>query len=110
MHDVSALTRRVDNDRSKLVRNCRRRESYMIPAMTIPPRESEMQEAGRAHLIPSDLVPERAGVVAFLGNQTRGGDWMLPRLFRAVAALGSVTIDLTRVRVGPGTSHIEVRS
>jgi hypothetical protein len=82
----------------------------MIPAMTIPPRESEMQEAGRAHLIPSDLVPERAGVVAFLGNQTRGGDWMLPRLFRAVAALGSVTIDLTRVRVGPGTSHIEVRS
>src|SRR5205823_14922291 len=61
-------------------------------------------------VIPSQFVPDRAGTVAFLGNQTRQGDWLLPRLFRAVAALGSVKIDLTRARVGPGTSRIEVRA
>ena len=64
----------------------------------------------RSQVIPSELVPERAGTVVFFGNQTRHGDWLLPRLFRVVSALGSVTIDLTRVRVGPGTSRIEVRA
>jgi hypothetical protein len=61
-------------------------------------------------VIPDDLVPERAGVVGFLGSQTRAGDWLMPRLFRAVCALGNVTIDLTRARVGRGTSTIDVRS
>jgi hypothetical protein len=64
----------------------------------------------RSLIIPSEHVPERAGTVGFLGNQTRQGDWLLPRLFRVVSALGSVTIDLTRARVGPGTSRIEVRA
>jgi hypothetical protein len=57
-----------------------------------------------------ELVPERAGVVGFLGSQQRAGDWLLPRELRAVAAMGNVVIDLTRARVGPGTSHVEVRS
>ena len=62
------------------------------------------------NIIPVELVPERAGVVSFLGSQQRAGDWMLPRQFRAVAALGNVVIDLTRARVGAGTSYIDVRS
>jgi hypothetical protein len=61
-------------------------------------------------VIPSELVPERAGTVAFVGSQNRTGDWLLPRLFRVVAFMGNVEIDLTRARVGPGVSHIEVRS
>jgi len=62
------------------------------------------------HTLPAHLVPERAGVVAFLSGQKRAGDWILPRLFRAVAAMGNVEIDLTNARFAPGTSHIEVRS
>jgi cell wall-active antibiotic response 4TMS protein YvqF len=64
----------------------------------------------RSPIIPAEFVPDRAGTVGFLGNQTRKGDWILPRLFRAVSVLGSVTIDLTHARVGPGTSRIEVRA
>lgn len=60
-------------------------------------------------IIPSEHVPERAGTVSFLGNQTRQGEWILPRLFRAVSVLGSITIDLTRARIAAGTSEIEVR-
>lgn len=62
----------------------------------------------RSAIVPSELVPERAGTVSFFGSQTRTGDWLLPRLFRAVSILGNVEIDLTRARVGAGTSHIEV--
>jgi hypothetical protein len=60
-------------------------------------------------VIPSELVPARAGTVGFLGSQTRKGDWLLPREFRVVCVLGNVLLDLTRARVGPGTSRIEVR-
>ena len=63
----------------------------------------------RSLIIPSDLVPANAGLVGFLGSQTRRGDWLLPRLFRVVSVLGNVEIDLTRARVGPGKSRIEVR-
>jgi hypothetical protein len=61
-------------------------------------------------IIPSELVPERAGTVGFLSSQNRQGDWLLPRLFRVVAFMGNVEIDLTRARVGPGTSLIQVRA
>lgn len=61
-------------------------------------------------VIPPEFVPDRAGTVGFLGSQTRTGDWLLPRLFRVVSCLGNVVIDLTRARVGPGTSRIEVRA
>lgn len=64
----------------------------------------------RSLIIPPEFVPDRAGTVVFLGSQTRHGDWLLPRLFRVVSVLGTVVIDLTRARVGPGTSRIEVRA
>ena len=34
----------------------------------------------------------------------------MPRLFRAIAVMGSVTVDLTRAQIPPGTSRIEVFS
>lgn len=60
-------------------------------------------------IIPAEHVPDRAGTVSFLGNQTRQGEWILPRLFRAVSVMGSITIDLTRARIASGTSEIDVR-
>ena len=59
-------------------------------------------------IVAPELVPERRGGVSFLSNVTRSGDWELPRLFRAAAFLGTIELDLTRARVGPGTSHIEI--
>ena len=59
-------------------------------------------------IVAPELVPERRGSVAVLSNVNRTGDWVLPRLFRAAAILGNIEIDLTRARVGPGTSHIEI--
>ena len=64
----------------------------------------------RSLIIPPEFVPERAGLVSFLGGQNCRGDWLLPRLFRVVSVLGNVVIDLTRARVGPGMSRIEVRA
>jgi hypothetical protein len=64
----------------------------------------------RSLIIPPEFVPERAGIVSFLSGQNRHGDWLLPRLFRVVSVLGNVVIDLTRARVGPGMSRIEVRA
>jgi hypothetical protein len=55
-------------------------------------------------------VPERSGTLALLSHVNRGGDWVLPRLFRAVSFMGNVELDLTRARVAPGTSHVELRS
>lgn len=61
-------------------------------------------------IIPDEHVPEHAGTVSFLSSQARQGEWILPRLFRIVSVFGNVEIDLTRARVGPGTSRIEVRA
>jgi cell wall-active antibiotic response 4TMS protein YvqF len=58
-------------------------------------------------LIPAEAVPERGGAIGFLSHADRGGDWVLPRLFRVVVFVGRVDLDLTQVRIGPGQSEIE---
>jgi len=59
-------------------------------------------------IVPSEMVPAARGVTAFLSAQVRAGDWILPRLFRAVSFWGDVQIDLTSARFGAGTSRIEL--
>ncbi|HEX5439094.1 MAG TPA: LiaF domain-containing protein [Gemmatimonadaceae bacterium] len=59
-------------------------------------------------VVAAALVPEHRGAVAFLSHALRDDDWILPRRFRAVAFLGQVELDLSRARIGPGTSEIEV--
>ena len=66
-----------------------------------PPRPFPM-------LVPAEMVPAARGVTAFLSAQVRAGDWILPRLFRAVSFWGDVKIDLTSARLGEGTSRIEL--
>ena len=61
-------------------------------------------------IVAADQVPDRRGTVSFLSNVIRNGDWTLPRLFRAVAVLGNLELDLTRARIGAGTSEIELKS
>lgn len=59
-------------------------------------------------IVPEEMVPAARGVTAFLSSQDRAGDWILPRLFRAVSFWGDVSIDLTKARFGAGTSRIEL--
>jgi hypothetical protein len=59
-------------------------------------------------IVPQEMVPAVRGVTAFLSSQVRAGDWILPRLFRAVSFWGDVKIDLTSARFGAGTSRIEL--
>ena len=60
-------------------------------------------------VIPAEFVPERRGAVVFLSTSNRDGDWILPRLFRVVACLGNMELDLTSAKLAPGESHIEIR-
>jgi hypothetical protein len=61
-------------------------------------------------LIPPESVPDRQGVMSIMSKVTRHGPLILPRLFRALAFMGEVVVDLTQVRLGPGTSEIQVRA
>ena len=63
----------------------------------------------RPVVVADELVPHRRGTVAFLSHVKRGGDWTLPRLFRAFALWGNAEVDLTRAQIGAGTSHIEIK-
>ena len=73
------------------------------------PSPNSVQRAPDPHpTVAPHLVPERRGTVAFWSHSGRDGDWVLPRLFRAVAVMGNVELDLRRALVGPGTSFIEV--
>jgi hypothetical protein len=49
----------------------------------------------------------KAGVVSFLSSNEREGRWPLPRLFRALAVLGNVELDLREAEIGYGLSVIE---
>ncbi|MDQ6718336.1 MAG: cell wall-active antibiotics response protein [Gemmatimonadota bacterium] len=59
-------------------------------------------------LLHPDTIPERDGVAATWSNIKREGGWILPRHFRALAVMGGVELDLTRVALGEGESEIEV--
>ncbi len=61
----------------------------------------------RISLASPSQVPERKGVFSFFSNIERRGLWTLPRLFRTVAIMGNVEIDLTAVDLG-AVSDIEV--
>lgn len=76
--------------------------------MTSRDRSSAALAPIRPEVIPAELVPDRRGAVCVFSSVSRSGDWILPRNFRAVAILGSVELDLTQARLGPGTSLIEV--
>ena len=61
-------------------------------------------------LVPPESVPDRQGVMACLSNTARNGGWALPRLFRALAIMGEVKLDLRDVHLGAGVSEIQVRA
>jgi Cell wall-active antibiotics response 4TMS YvqF len=61
-------------------------------------------------LVPPESVPDRHGVIACLSSTTRNGGWVLPRLFRALAIMGEVKLDLRNIQLGAGTSEIHVRA
>lgn len=60
--------------------------------------------------IPAEHVPDRRGILAFMSHTRREGDWVLPRLFRALSIMGNVEIDLSKALLAPGSSHIEVKA
>ena len=59
-------------------------------------------------IVPDSLVPERKGTLAFVSNVQRHGEWILPRQYRALSVMGNLELDLTRARLGAGTSQIEI--
>ena len=61
-------------------------------------------------LVPAELVPDRQGVMGCLSSTSRNGGWTLPRLFRALAIMGEVKLDLRHIHLGEGTSEIHVRA
>jgi hypothetical protein len=71
-----------------------------------PPAPIEPMRIGPV-LVADAAIPMRAGAMAFMSQNTRDGEWLLPRFFRAVAVMGALELDLTRVRLGPGVSEIE---
>lgn len=80
--------------------------------MTSPNPGSTAAPAVAPHraLVPPNIVPQQRGTVAFISHVARGGDWILARRYRAAAFMGGVDLDLTRARIGPGTSYIEIRA
>lgn len=60
-------------------------------------------------IVPDEVIPQHRGAVATWTGITRGEDFILPRTFRGVAVMGSLTIDLRRARMGQGISTIDLR-
>jgi hypothetical protein len=69
----------------------------------------QLDQPAHPFVIPAEFVPERRGAVVFLSSSSRNGDWILPRLFRVVACLGNIELDLTTAKLAPGESQIEIR-
>jgi len=61
-------------------------------------------------LIPDAYVPDRGGVTSIMSAVSRNGEWVLPRIFRVVAVMGEVELDLSHVQLGAGLSEIEIVS
>jgi cell wall-active antibiotic response 4TMS protein YvqF len=84
--------------------------------MTVPlppgsvPAGPVVPYSGGPVLVTPELVPDRQGVMACLSSTTRNGGWVLPRLFRALAIMGEVKLDLSNIQLGAGTSEIHVRA
>jgi hypothetical protein len=75
----------------------------------IPTRAEGEAVVPRAHaVVPADQVEARNGLVSFLGNARRAGQWTLPRHLRVVATFGSVELDLREARIAEGTSEVEL--
>lgn len=80
-----------------------------LPPGSVPAAPVSSYPSGPV-LIPPESVPDRQGVMACLSNTVRNGGWALPRLFRALAIMGEVKLDLRDVHLGTGASEIQVRA
>ncbi len=60
-------------------------------------------------LVPPETVPPHLGITTIMSSVTREGEWVMPRFLRAFTVMGEATIDLTQVRIAPGTSEIDAR-
>ncbi len=59
-------------------------------------------------VVPAGEVPERTGLVSFLGSSKRRGGWRVPRHLRVATILGDVKLDLREAVMADGTTHIEI--
>jgi hypothetical protein len=59
-------------------------------------------------VVPVGEVPERKGLVSFLGSSKRRGRWTVPRHLRIAALAGDVDLDLREAVLADGTTHIEI--
>lgn len=59
-------------------------------------------------LVPATELPERQGLVSFIGSTQRSGRWRVPRHLRVVAVAGNVELDLREAVLSEGTTHIEI--
>ena len=83
--------------------------SVPLPPGSVPAGPVAPYSSGPV-LVPPESVPDRQGVMACLSSTTRNGGWVLPRLFRALAIMGEVKLDLRTIQLGPGTLEIHVRA
>jgi hypothetical protein len=60
-------------------------------------------------MIPAESVPDERAITCVMSHVSRGGEWILPRALHVLTVMGESVIDLTQVRLAPGTSEIEVR-
>lgn len=59
-------------------------------------------------ILPYDEVEPHRGALAVFSSIKRTGIWSLARRFRVAAVMAEAKLDLREVRIGPGTSEIEI--